>query len=130
MLRLKKKRTIRIKSPQIRKIRNELRILLQRAISSKLNELSDEESKLQQSNGFWDENHPSYETLHREMRKLTSQGNNLRYAYNASILKCPVCMRIDKDMTFNPILKKWYCVECYEDNKTFQIKQGHPELYP
>jgi hypothetical protein len=63
------------------------------------------------------------------MRKLTSQENELRYAYNSSIIKCPVCMSIDKDMTYNPVLEKWFCIEFYEENKKFELEQGNPELY-
>lgn len=127
---MKKKYTIRIRDPQLRRIRNELRALLQSAESAKLNEILDREWELQQSEGFWEKNHPNYKKLHRKSQELATLGNNLSFAYKSSIIKCPVCQRIDKDMTFNPVLKEWFCMECYESNRKFEIEQGRPDLYP
>ncbi|MBA7520555.1 hypothetical protein ES705_12651 [subsurface metagenome] len=99
-------------------------------MSAKLSEIIEKVEELQNTEGFWDKDHPNYKNLRKESQELSSQENNLRFAYKASIIKCPVCMSIDKDMTYNPVFKKWYCIECYEANKKFEIEQGHPDLYP
>lgn len=119
---MKKKRTIKITHPQLTRIRNEFRSLLTEAKSTKMNEILDKKWELQQSSGFWDKTHPDYKKLRKETEKLTSQENDLSYAYSASIIFCPVCMRIDKDMTYNPVLEKWFCTECYEKNKRLEIE--------
>jgi len=127
---LKYKRTIKITSPRLRKIRNNLREVLHLAESSEMDDLLDQRANIQKSTNFWDECHPQYQEMRKEVQDLASRASELSSAFKASIVICPVCMRIDRDMTYNPILKKWYCVECYEDNRKFQIRQGQPELYP
>ena len=127
---MKKKLTIKIKDPRLRKVRYELRRLLQLAKSARLSEILEKERRLQQTEGFWDRNHPDYKRLHKETQELSSKENDLSYAYNASIAFCPVCREGDKDMTYNPVSKKWFCIECYKFNQEFEIRQGRPELYP
>lgn len=119
---MKKKRTVKINHPKLRRIRNELRLLLTERKSARMNEILDKKWELKQTKGFWDKNHPEYENLHKLSRELSCQENDLSYAYSASIIKCPVCMRIDKDMTYNPVLEKWYCTECYKKNKKLEIE--------
>lgn len=48
----------------------------------------------------------------------------------ASILLCPVCFKSDKDMTYNPVRKTWYCTECYEVLKEGNQERGTPEEFP
>lgn len=118
----KKKRTVKIANPQLRRIRNELRNLLTEAKSEKMHEILDKKWELKHTEGFWDKTHPEYENLHKLSRELSCQENDLSYAYSASIIFCPACMRIDKDMTYNPVLEKWFCTECYEKNKSLEIE--------
>jgi hypothetical protein len=127
---MKKKRTISIKNPRLRRIRGELRSLLQLAESKQIHDLIDKIEKIQNSEVFWDENHPDFKRLHKEVQQLNSQENDLSYAFNSSIAWCPVCRSADKDMTYNPVSKQWLCTECYISNQRFQTSQGHPELYP
>jgi len=127
---MKKKLTIRIKDPRLRKVRNELRKLLHEAESMEVIHKIEMQSKLKESPHFWDKEHPQYSRLRKEAQKLASEVDILETYYDSSIIKCPVCMRIDKDMTYNPVLKEWLCVECYEANRKFEIAQGRPDLYP
>jgi len=127
---LKKKRTIKIRDPRLRKIRDQLRILLFTTVDIEIHIILDKERKLQETEGFWDNNHPDYKRLHKEAQKLSSQQNDLHYALRASIVSCPVCQEIDKDMTYNPVSGKWFCIECYKFNQEFETRQGRPELYP
>lgn len=127
---MKKKRTITIKDPRLRKVRNELRCLIMLSEAAEEKKINNKVRNLYNVEGFWDENHIDHKKLNREARKLNSQLNNLRYAYNASIAFCPVCREINKDMTYNPVSKKWYCTECYRFNQDFETRQDRPELYP
>lgn len=127
---MKKKRTIIIKDPCLKKVRYELRRLLQLVKSEKLREILDKERKLQETEGFWNRSHLNYKKLHKKYQRLSSQENDLSYAFNASIAFCPVCQDINKDMTYNPVSGKWFCTECYASNQKFQTAQGRPELYP
>ena len=127
---MKKKRTIRITNSRLRKIRNSLREVLHLAESSVTNDLLEQRDNIQKSPHFWDENHPQYREMRKEVQELASRANELSSAFNSSIVFCPVCMKIDKDMTYNPVLKEWFCIECYEGNRKFEIEQGRPDLYP
>jgi len=127
---MKKKRTIIIKDPCLRKVRYELRLLLFTVVDKKIHEFHDEIEKLQTREGFWDRNHPDYKSLNKKAQYLFSQVNDLRYAFKASIAFCPVCQEVDKDMTYNPVSGEWFCTECYISNQRFEASRGHPELYP
>lgn len=127
---MKKKCTISIKDPRLKKVRYELRMLLQLAKSERIKDILDKEGELQEAKGFWDRGHSNFKILHKEVQKLSSQENDLSYAYSSSIAFCPVCQEMDKDMTFNPVSGKWFCTECYTSNQRFEASRGHLELYP
>lgn len=127
---MKQKRAISIKNPKLRRIRDQFRVLLLEAEKAKTIEVLDKVGGLKKSEGFWDEKSSDYKGLHRAAQELYSQESDLRYAFNNSIVFCPVCGKIDKDMTYNPVSKKWFCVECYKFNQMFETEQGRPELYP
>ncbi|MHA2009508.1 MAG: hypothetical protein ACXABO_19775 [Promethearchaeota archaeon] len=127
---MKKKRTISIRDPRLRRVRYELRRLLQLAKSDEIHGILEKKRALYEIEGFWDNHHPAYKKLHEKVQFLNSQEDNLRYTYKASIAICPVCSEADKDMTYNPVLGEWFCTECYKSNQEFEASRGHPELYP
>ena len=103
---MKVKRTIIIRNQHLRRLRNNLRSLIITACSI-------EKSKsLDIGNGdedkFW-----AIETPLRE-----------------SILLCPACFQTDKDMTYNPVRKEWYCTECYAELKVGFTEEGRSEQFP
>ena len=51
-------------------------------------------------------------------------------ALNNSICKCPSCFSSNRDMVFNPVLKQWFCISCYNANKKFEEKRGEGFRYP
>lgn len=57
------------------------------------------------------QNHPP--ELLKEVKNLNQQIQENRRQLYASILLCPACFHSDKDMTYNPVRKEWYCTECY-----------------
>jgi len=107
---VKKKRTISIKNPRLKKIRNNLRFALIEAVQN-------EKSKLYQ-------------------RRFTSKSGGREQELNNlvqnSICKCRRCVATDKDMTYNPIDGAWYCVDCYYEMKqwTAKKKTGVSILFP
>lgn len=125
-----KKRTIRIKDPRLIKARYEMRRFLQLVKSARIHEILNKKKVFYESEGFRDRTHPNFKSLHEEVQRLNSQENDLSYAYNSSIAWCAVCQSADKDMTYNPVSKKWFCTKCYTSNQRFEASRGHPELYP
>lgn len=127
---MKQKRTISIRDPKLRRIRDQLRVLLLEVLKSKSIKISNKKEKLRNSEGFWNERSSEFKKLHEKIQGLSSQRSDLRYAFHNSIVFCPVCRKINKDMTYNPVSRVWFCVECYKFNQMFETEQGRPELYP
>ncbi len=95
---MKKERLIKVKSPFLRKLRSNLRILLQEA------------------------------SLHRDLKigKGKHRSNIINESICACAsgggcvnLQLPVLRfhRTDLDMAYVPFLKKWFCVDCYTEIK-------------
>lgn len=110
---MKKKRTISINDPKLRKIRDNLRVLLSKAASTEWRKYFDERHKLHMDlNG-------NYRNLSNSKKpraaELTKKMREIHKFEEISIIQCPVCKRIDQSMTFNPELKQWFCTKCYKD---------------
>ena len=111
---MKKKKTIAIKNPKLRKIRNSLRKMLLKAVSVKWNEIHDEWREF-----FFNpdgtrrsiRNLPPDEL--EKFRQLQDQENSLRDLADRSICKCVACGSPDRDMVYNKAYDAWYCTECY-----------------
>ncbi len=118
---MKKKRTISIKDPKLRKIRNNLRLLLIRATSAEWRKYFDEQHRL---NTDLDGNIRNLsESKKPRTAELTRKMNEIKRIVEASIIQCPVCRKIDKDMIFNPELKEWYCIQCYRGMGEFYYQE-------
>jgi len=122
---MKKKRTIVIKDPYLRRIRNNLRDLLISACSVKQSKIQDEKEKLMENEDFFE--NEKYRKLAKE---LNDQFWEIERPLKASILLCPACFKSDKDMTYNPVRKEWYCTECYAKLKRGFTEEGRPEEFP
>ncbi len=90
---MKKERAIIIKNPHLKKIRNELRILLKLWVSDVMNSLL-------QKDRF--ENGPKFQ---KEISKLSLMDK-------LSICTCLHCGNSDKDMIYRPDMKQWLCIDC------------------
>ncbi|MFX1489567.1 MAG: hypothetical protein ACFFBI_10495 [Promethearchaeota archaeon] len=73
---------------------------------------------------------PENDILHKEGRKLNDQLWAIERPLRASILLCPACFQSDKDMTYNPVLKTWYCTECYLVLKKGYAEDGLADQFP
>jgi hypothetical protein len=114
---MKRKRSIVIKDPQLKKIRNNLRMLIikwaldeWKKLHSKLSGISSDEVEL--------------------IRKINGEKQIVIKKLDASICLCASCSAPNKDMTFNPANKRWYCVDCYMDLQDFYKDKQESFLYP
>lgn len=125
---MNKKRTIIIKDPRLQKIRNNLRSLIleaSRSVQHKLMSKKEEFSKriIKETDG-------DHGMLHDQSRMIEKQIQMIDHHLDASIIFCPICFKSNKDMTYNPIVKKWYCTECYEKLKKGYSDDGEPNRFP
>lgn len=116
---MKKKKTIILQNPRLRKARLELRILLQLAKEARSSDLHQ---------CFMSTKDPK---LRSEILKKIKA---LERAYNHSTLGCRLCGELGLDLTHNPGDDSWYCEKCYKLNQNYY--KPHPEeanwkkLYP
>ena len=104
---LKKQTIVKIKSPQLRRIRLNLRTLFTHFYY-------DQESVLK---GIWlgaekDEQLPL-------LRKL----EDFRQKYSDSILECSACSKLDGDRVYIPRHKCWYCTDCLKKGNIQSLRK-------
>ena len=121
---MKKKRSIVVNNPQLRRIRDNLRLLFMGAARSQWSRLSAEKEKI-----IYDKNHKrrhpndySNEEKDRLVILARRMTDNTEMVDN-SICKCFRCVATDKNMTYNPVEKAWYCFQCYEEMKRWTMKK-------
>ena len=107
---MRKKRTISISHPQLVKFRNALRELISAAEGVKLGEILDEGKDLKPTESRADL---------EQMKVLSDKRSNLERAWKKSLCTCSLCGSRTSDMTFNPFMEEWFCVDCYEKNQEF-----------
>ncbi len=121
----KNKKTILIKDPQLRKIRNNFRRLIKIACRVEQDRIHDKDSELRENVNYYDDL-----DIRRQAKELNEQIWTIEQPLRDSILECPVCFKSDKDMTYNPVRKVWYCTDCYEKLRKGNIERGTPEESP
>ncbi len=103
---MNKKKTIALKDPRLRVIRNSLREVINLVVN-------DEELNL-------------FEAMNKEDRattvgyesywKLSDMKYALKSGLQKSTIRCPACnFGSDQDVRYNPYDKAWYCVDCFKD---------------
>ena len=109
---MKEKRTIIIRNALLRELRNNLRKIILKAvgevhlryIKSKGKILRDIEDKLY---------YRPKEKLEKNKASILEKA--LRNDMEKSICYCDICKSSEKDMTYNPHTKGWFCIDCYKD---------------
>lgn len=102
---MKKKKTIIIKDSHLRRIRDNLRVVLNLAVHKRWNNLFNLMKQIDRST---DEGHNQYFALMR-------QRDALGRAERDSTIQCAACnFGIHRDVRFNPFDKAWFCIECYD----------------
>lgn len=113
---VKRKRIIRVRHPQLVKFRTAMRELLKNAKDSerrRLREMSD--SVDEKDYNYWMERKKEIE---RQIEELD------RSRFRAPI-SCRLCGRQDLDLVFNPCDSVWYCEGCYAFNQEYYKKNPH-----
>jgi hypothetical protein len=122
---LKEKKSISIKDPQLRIIRDNFRRTVKSACIVEQSKIHREKEKLMESNDFF---------VNEKYRKLSRELDDrywaIERALRASILLCPVCFKSNRNMTYNPVQLCWFCVDCYEKLRKGNQERGTPEEFP
>lgn len=109
---MKNGRTISIKNPKLQKARNNLRLIILKECAKRKSEISDQERALtHDQNGVFislDD-----DTI-KSLQCLTDRWWDIERPLRASIIKCPICSKHNKDMTYHKKSKTWFCVEHYK----------------
>jgi len=109
---MKNGRTISIKNPKLQKIRNNLRLIILKECSKRKMEIMDEEDDLtHDQNGNYVK---ASEETSKILQNLTNKYWDIERPLRASIVKCPICSKHNKDMTYHKKSKTWFCVEHYK----------------
>ena len=122
---LKKKRAIIIRDTRLRQIRANLRRLIHSACKAEQMRIHGNKSSLRRNKDFY-----SNENIQLQMKELNDEYWAIEQPLRDSIIECPVCFKSDKDMTYNPVRKIWYCTDCYEKLRKGNIERGTPEEFP
>jgi hypothetical protein len=111
---MKKKKSVVINNLSLMRIRNNLRSIILAAVRVEVRGYLAEKARKKGSR--------KYARLEQELETLKDN----------SICYCPRCKAIDKSMTFNPVEKRWYCVQCYLEMQhwTAKKKTGESFLFP
>ncbi len=133
-------RIIRLKSERLRRIRSELRNLLLSAwkssemeIKVKMDEIIEHGDpycrkhfrELNISDEDLEYGNLSHEDRLREMARFYKEQWRLDEPLFHSICTCRWCGDFEADLIYNPVMKAWYCEDCYSKRQ-----EKHPELYP
>ena len=65
-----------------------------------------------------------------EFQALNKKRERINRMIEDSICICNSCMKADRNMTFNPIEKNWYCDECYVRIKAFYHGKKEEKYFP
>ena len=110
---MKRAKTIVIKDPKLRKIRDNLRKILILECVAREEEISARMRKLQLGK---DGSLRSLSiTEGEEISKLDVQLRKYMFSMRESICFCQMCHSSNKDMSYNPKLKRWDCVDCSKE---------------
>lgn len=121
---MKKKKSIVVNNPHLCKIRDNLRIFLFEWANREWNEFNkakreisyDINEKVRHPNTYSEE-----ELI--ELRRINGLMTDNRDLVLRSICVCYRCPATDKNMTYNPIEKAWFCFQCYEEMKQWTAKK-------
>ncbi|TXT59499.1 MAG: hypothetical protein BAJALOKI2v1_200012 [Promethearchaeota archaeon] len=115
---MRQKKTIRIKNPKLIKIRNNLRTLWIEFSKDLRRKLDEKEERILDSSEEGD------------LMEISHKKQEISLILEKSICKCYNCFRTNTDMTYNPLEKAWFCVDCYKDINYYLKQGGDSLLFP
>ncbi len=109
---MKNGRTISIKDPKLQRIRNNFRLIILEECSRRKSEIRNQEYNFTRDK---DGNYvkPSEEGVNI-LQKLNDKSWEIERPLRASIVKCALCGKHNRDMTYHQKSHSWYCVQCYK----------------
>ena len=110
---VKKKRIIRVRYPQLRKFRTAMRKLLMSAYNAEYQKLHDQIDLIRINN---------FNLRVKEEDKVHKLIEELDRARRSAPIGCRVCGRQDLDLVYNPCGSEWYCESCYTFNQEYYKK--------
>lgn len=120
---MKDKRIISVKTPQMQKIRNGMRMLLIRASQSEGRKIHEELEQMrfdsEENRITVDDMTPTELKLYRELQGLENEN---REVIRSSICMCHSCGIADRDIYYNYPYRVWYCVDCVDFFKSAHAK--------
>lgn len=117
---MRKKYVQKLKNERLRKIRTGFRRLLRQSIAGIQLQIQNEQRKLDLGSEI---EAKKYRGLGKKWWKLEDIKRN-------GTVKCPICNASNKNMTFSPTLKAWYCNECYQLNHNYYKNTKNKHLWP
>lgn len=120
---MKKHRKIILKDGTLQNLRNFLRGILFEAQNKKILDLR---TKLEKFNDIIAETGD----IPEEVFELENRKQEIRRAFNESICICSICQNIDKDMVYATRPKEWFCIDCYENRLSENLKETWEPKYP
>jgi len=110
---MQNERAIVIKNPILRRIRNNLRLILRLDTYEKYKHLINERNIIVNSG--------SEEII---LKNKQDEINHLNQILNHSICKCRVCSGYENDVVYTLKWDYWLCVSCYKDLQKYYHKKG------
>lgn len=111
---MKRKKFLSTQNPLLRRVRNNLRIVIIFAVYAEITALNSLKCSYDERN---------YDSLSKaeklESYKLYRDKRKLQFALDKSICKCYTCGAQDRDMIYNTYLKAWNCTNCVEQGKVW-----------
>ena len=117
---MKNERRIVIKNERLKKIRNNLRQILIRAVWDEIEILSNYADLYGPPLDL-----PPEEEV--ELYYLEGTKHKLYSLLRRSICRCPLCTNDDRDMVYIDLHDEWYCVECQDNDRIWYPAHGSEE---
>jgi len=110
---MKREKTIVIRDPKLRKIRHNLRMILILESGAREKEITDQEKEIL----FDKDGKVQSLTIKEEEEaiKLALEYRKYLFSMRDSICFCQLCHSTDKDMSYVPKFKRWFCVDCSKE---------------
>ncbi len=110
---MKRARTIIIRDPKLRKCRNSLRkiLILENVARGNKNSARRKEIRFDKNGRFRSLTTKEEEEINRLFRESRKYSASLR----DSICFCECCLSTDKDMSYVPRFRRWFCVDCSKE---------------
>ena len=109
---MKNGRTISVKDPRLRKIRNNIRLIILNEASRRRSEIRDQKHDLTHG----EDGKLVRTTLETDeiLQDLTDKWWDIERPLRASVVKCAGCNNNNRDVMYHRKSRSWFCVRCYK----------------